>query len=929
MKLKTLKPAMLSSVALTFGIGSVAHAGGPLANCSDGVPFLWPAGGANIEVNLDLGNLGPFNNAQADAFIDTALQEWTDIDTATISYTQGADLPFDIDSTNFGPVLNQPAPNGVSEIVYDADGSIFTAIFGPGSGVLGFAGPDFGNPTTCELLEGSAFLNGPEFAIGDPNNLGIGIVFHEFGHFNNLAHTQTNGAILLGDTTGPSPNNSFGVPALDIFFDAGANEPTNALDTMYPFVFSNSPDLGTSTPALSDTTSLSALYPTPDYFDDTATISGAVLLPDGVTRVSGVNVIARNVDDPFEDAVSALSGESTDISDPNASPFVGTFVLTGLTPGATYQLYIDEIVDGGFSTSPMQPLLGPEEFYSGGSESDFDDPQLAASVTVAAGVTTSGIDIIINSPQPGDPLPTGQFGDLATELALPFPFDFCGVRHNTVFVNGNGNVSFGTESTDFSESASDHLTGPPRIAGFWDDLNSSAGGILTFDTDRATFFKLIWRDVPEFLGSVGANNFSITLLPKNDGSSASERGNPFELEYGSLTARDGLAGYSCGGALTSNYETETDFAGKNTLNSSGTALYEQWTSSSLSGENFDLTGETRRFNGVAGFSDAFERLNDDGVLVDNNSIANATSIELPFHSANRISTIEPGGNDVDYFSFSAEAGDIFAIEVVRGGLDSLIGLFDADTGDLLILDDDGGAGLLSRLLIQVSVDANLALAVTTFPDGGFTGAGASGGRYVLSVQRYQGDLLFLGDDDSAEISLPFSFPFQGAQYNSVFVNSNGNLTFGAGDTDFSESVGEFLSGAPRIAVLWDDLNPAGAIIGNDGLFVIDHDDDSTTIHGVSVSEFFSSTPNYFSVELDEDGEVELTYGATARSDALVGVTEGGGAADPGQTDLSKADDDELEKGGTIYQNFPSSPTTTTPFSDFDLFFDDLEFEQDD
>ena len=50
----------------------------------------------------------------------------------------------------------------------------------------------------------------------------------------------------------------------------------------------------------------------------------------------------------------------------------------------------------------------------------------------------------------------------------------------------------------------------------------------------------------------------------------------------------------------------------------------------------------------------------------------------------------------------------------------------------------------------------------------------------------------LGDDSSQEVALGFTFPFQGQNYTSVFVNSNGNLTFGSGDTDFSESVSDLL-----------------------------------------------------------------------------------------------------------------------------------------
>ena len=143
------------------------------------------------------------------------------------------------------------------------------------------------------------------------------------------------------------------------------------------------------------------------------------------------------------------------------------------------------------------------------------------------------------------------------------------------------------------------------------------------------------------------------------------------------------------------------------------------------------------------------------------------------------------------------------LQVVSGQLDTVIGLFDA-AGNLLALDDDGGTGLLSRLAFPVTTGGEYVLAVTTFPDGDFSGDGGSGGRYVLDLSEVEGLVLFLGDDASQEVPLPFSFPFQGSSYDSVFVNSNGNLTFGSGDTDFSESVGELLGDQPRIAALWDN-----------------------------------------------------------------------------------------------------------------------------
>ena len=71
-------------------------------------------------------------------------------------------------------------------------------------------------------------------------------------------------------------------------------------------------------------------------------------------------------------------------------------------------------------------------------------------------------------------------------------------------------------------------------------------------------------------------------------------------------------------------------------------------------------------------------------------------------------------------------------------------------------------------------------------------------------------------------------------------------------------------------------------------------------------------------------DITFSYGVTAQSDALVGITEGGGAADPGSSDLSSARGGNVDE--TVYENFPFFPTKTTPFSDFDLLFDTIEFD---
>jgi hypothetical protein len=855
------RPSFLIVASLLFVcfVPMTATAGGPLAVCDSGVPFRWPGGGATIPFNPDQGDLGPLGHGAAVAAVADAFNVWGAVGTSTASFLAGAELPVDADFTNFGPYLNPTAPDGLSAIVFDDTGQIFDALFGPGSGILGFAGPEWVNPATCAILEGVAFLNGAAFTdLTEAKD----VMVHEFGHYSNLAHTVVNGqSRLVNDPTGPAPV-TFG------------QAPLNEVETMYPFYFG--PLSGTQTLHRDDIAMISTLYPDAS-FAATGTITGRILAANG-SRLTGVNVIARNAANPFADAVSAISSDfSLDFS--QSDPFTGVYTLRGLTPGASYVVYVDQLLAGGFSTPPLVPLPGPEEFWNGDNESDGltsdDPPSESVALAIIEGSVRSGIDVILNPFRPGDPLPVGDDGFV--QIFLPFSFKVCGQSFDSVFINANGSLTFGAGSGDFSESMPEFLTGPPRIAGLWDDLNAAAGGTVTFDQNDNSFTAR-WEGVPEWLAT-GANTFAITL--KRSANSAT-------ITYGDMSATDGLAGLSCGRSVTSGFELETDLRTvphRRTIDMNDqTAVFQQF-----SAADNDLDGSELQFvKFKRGFEDVFES---------NDSIATAKQIHLPFSTqdVDRFSAINSTGGDVDYYRLKVKAGDILAIELVRGNFDATLGVFDATTGDLLITDDDSGLNLLPRLLLQANVDLDLAVAVSAFPDLDFNGDGGEGGRYVLYVNRLRGEILAAGDDTSTEVSIPFFFPYQGATRTSVFVNSNGNLTFGVGSTDFSESLPEFLSGPPRIAPLWDDLDARG------GLVIAERTPISLTLHYVSVPEFLSTSPNYFSTTLLVGGFLALDWGPTARSDALVGLTGGGGAPDPGEADLARTL--LLRTNRTIYDIF--------------------------
>lgn len=86
-----------------------------------------------------------------------------------------------------------------------------------------------------------------------------------------------------------------------------------------------------------DKAAISDLYPASSYQSTKGSIHGRVLQTNGRDGITGVNVIARNLDNPYADAVSAMSGDYVRVEAGDD----GTFTINGLTPGARYTLYTD------------------------------------------------------------------------------------------------------------------------------------------------------------------------------------------------------------------------------------------------------------------------------------------------------------------------------------------------------------------------------------------------------------------------------------------------------------------------------------------------------------------------------------------------------------------------------------------------------------
>ena len=186
----------------------------------------------------------------------------------------------------------------------------------------------------------------------------------------------------------------------------------------------------------------------------------------------------------------------------------------------------------------------------------------------------------------------------------------------------------------------------------------------------------------------------------------------------------------------------------------------------------------------------------------------------------------------------------------------------ARSGDIAVLVDDGS-------MILGANPFDLDGAVLRFEpngQGGYDVRRASGG-----FRPDLGRRLRLADDATSEEGLSFAFPFYGAARACVFVNSDGNLTFGEGDVATTErSLGRVLSGAPRVAPFFADLDPSAG----GGVFV-SAAADAFTVTWCAVPDFDATGKVTAQASLLPGGAVEIRLDAeTTLDDAVVALSPG-------------------------------------------------------
>jgi hypothetical protein len=125
-------------------------------------------------------------------------------------------------------------------------------------------------------------------------------------------------------------------------------------------------------------------------------------------------------------------------------------------------------------------------------------------------------------------------------VGLGFIFPYFGADQTDIFINSNGNLTFGGGNTSFTPTG--FPSGPPRIAPFWDDFVITDPSQLRYNDTVAGQFTVIWNGAPYFGGGAGPSTFEAVLL--GAGNAFGEAAGSIIFSYDAIGAGAGFWGTS-------------------------------------------------------------------------------------------------------------------------------------------------------------------------------------------------------------------------------------------------------------------------------------------------------------------------------------------------------------------------------------------------
>jgi hypothetical protein len=150
-----------------------------------------------------------------------------------------------------------------------------------------------------------------------------------------------------------------------------------------------------------------------------------------------------------------------------------------------------------------------------------------------------------------------------------------------------------------------------------------------------------------------------------------------------------------------------------------------------------------------------------------------------------------------------------------------------------------------------------------------------------------------------------SFPFYGTLYDTIYVGTNGYITFAQGDTSARISAASLASEMPRIAPLWADLDigQGGDIYYNrlEGRHLVTWDLAREVVHGGKST---------FQAVLYDDGRIAFAYKKVKARSSLTGISPGNSALDPQPIDFTDPPGEPL--AAAVFETFSTQKRLDLP-----------------
>jgi hypothetical protein len=436
--------------------------------------------------------------------------------------------------------------------------------------------------------------------------------------------------------------------------------------------------------------------------------------------------------------------------------------------------------------------------------------------------------------------------DASVSIPIGFTFPFYGANNTNVFVSSNGLLTFVTGSATFTN---DDLTTSPTqaaIAPFWDDLHT-AGGVAGSNV----FFQVLgsgptqrlviqWNQIRFFTGGTAGDTLTFQAQLFANG----------RIQFNYLDLVSGTAGGNNGASATvgikgagaqgpdrlllafNNGPNDFVGSGKSTLLSPPNPSPDLF--------SFTLTAGEANTLAVKSLSGAPVSV----ALLDCNGAVIATGVSGATNLDSVIGNFVAPASGAYYARVTSNASVPYDLVVTRNAT------FDTERNDTPATAQplDISRGALGSVIRGGAYEA--ATVATDFEDISGTGTVIAGLTNV--------------DDVSVSIPIGFTFPFYGVGNTTVFVSSNGLLTFGAANAEFTNADLSTTPVQAAVAPFWDDLHTGGGAAGSNVFFEVlgSGPNQHLTIQWNQIRFFSGGVAGdtlTFQAQLFADGRIQFNY----------------------------------------------------------------------